>query len=268
MSSIVPLKGFGSGGVALNFKVVDGTAQPANPKENTIWVITSEKMTGWVFSATEPEAPAEGMVWIATGVASPVAFNALKRQGMMIYPLLAKQYFGGIWEPITAQSFQNGVWRDWLVYAFFEGDLCEDITGGWIPVQRSVEINPVLPTMTIKDGKMTVSAYKASAANYFGGTVQTNNKIDMTPYSAVVFHVTDFACDAGSGTPHFVIGVTGDAEKAKYTMDAYAEITSNGYVTVDVSGLDISCVIAINPRSPGLAGSTAYITVDQIHFVW
>ena len=68
--------GGGSGG--LNFKVVGGTTSPSNPKENTIWVNTDQKITSWIFSATKPEGPSEGTVWIMTGTTSTVEFNALK----------------------------------------------------------------------------------------------------------------------------------------------------------------------------------------------
>ena len=52
----------GGGGIAgLNFKVVGGTTQPTNPKENTIWVNTNTDITSWVFSAGQPESPTEGL---------------------------------------------------------------------------------------------------------------------------------------------------------------------------------------------------------------
>lgn len=44
----------GGGGAALNFKVVGGTTQPSNPKENTIWVNTSQEITSLDFGVTAP----------------------------------------------------------------------------------------------------------------------------------------------------------------------------------------------------------------------
>ena len=43
-----------TGGAGLNFKVVGGTVAPANPKENTIWVNTPNRIAGWIFSNTDP----------------------------------------------------------------------------------------------------------------------------------------------------------------------------------------------------------------------
>lgn len=102
----------GGGGASLNFKVVGGTAAPNNPKENTIWVNTDAEITGWVFSATEPETASEGMVWISVGTSSPVAFNALKKNNITVYPLTAKQYVSGAWVDKEAKSYQSGTWKD------------------------------------------------------------------------------------------------------------------------------------------------------------
>lgn len=103
-----------SGGTSLNFKVVGGTSQPTSACENTIWVNTSTAITSWEFSPTEPATPAEGMVWIITGTSSTVAFNALKKNGIQVCPLSAKQYVGGQWVTVQAKSHQDGELVDWV----------------------------------------------------------------------------------------------------------------------------------------------------------
>lgn len=127
-------KGFkkGAGGAnPLNFKVVGGTTAPANPKENTIWVNTDVAISSWVFSATQPEAPAEGMVWILTGTASKVSMNTLKKNALNVYPVAAKQYICGAWVDKTAKSYQNGEWAEWVTYLYNEGNEFTDLSGGW-----------------------------------------------------------------------------------------------------------------------------------------
>lgn len=103
------------GGAALNFKVVGGTTSPASPTENTIWVNTGESITSWAFAVAEPDSPTEGMVWVAVGASSTVAFNALRKNALMIYPISAKQYVGGVWVDKTAMSYQGGQWVDWIM---------------------------------------------------------------------------------------------------------------------------------------------------------
>lgn len=99
-----------AGGGGLNFKVVGGSTQPGNPKENTIWIDTDAEITGWSFSATEPESPDDGMVWVEIGSASAVQFNALKKNCVLLYPITAKQYVSGAFVDKAAMIYADGTW--------------------------------------------------------------------------------------------------------------------------------------------------------------
>lgn len=121
MNKVVPLHGFGGGGALLNFGVVSGTAAPTYPRENTIWVNTDKKITGYYFSATQPENMTEGEVWFSVGTFSSVAFSATKKNSVMVYPLLAKQKIDGALVDVTAKSYQGGKWVDW-----WRGELYKD----------------------------------------------------------------------------------------------------------------------------------------------
>ena len=110
----------GGGGNSLNFNVVNGwDSPPSNPKENTIWVNTGVVITSWVFSATQPANPAQGMVWFSTGASSPVAFNALKKNSIMVYPMSARIYNNGEWSEKEAKIYQNGAWVEWAPEPFY-----------------------------------------------------------------------------------------------------------------------------------------------------
>lgn len=119
------------GGNPLNFKVVGGTAEPSNPKENTIWVNTDKEITGWHFATEQPDDMKEGEVWFSTGTYSTTEFNALKKNGIQVYPISAKQYVGGAWVNKVAKSYQGGAWVDLRVYLYNDGNEFIDITGGW-----------------------------------------------------------------------------------------------------------------------------------------
>ena len=110
----------GGGGNSLNFNVVNGwDSPPSNPKENTSWVNTGVVITSWVFSATQPANPAQGMVWFSTGASSPVAFNALKKNSIMVYPMSARIYNNGEWSEKEAKIYQNGAWVEWAPEPFY-----------------------------------------------------------------------------------------------------------------------------------------------------
>lgn len=113
MSMIVNMTG---NAPALNFKVVGGTAAPNNPKGNTIWVNTGEKITGSALSFGAPAEPEEGMVWIMISTRGRNVFNALKKNTLAISPMAAKQYVNGAWQAKEAQIYIDGEWRDFAQY--------------------------------------------------------------------------------------------------------------------------------------------------------
>ena len=233
---VVPLRGFGGGGTSLNFKVLayptEEALLAATPRDNTIGVVTDQKITSWHFSAEEPNVYAisvkpgssthnllaphkvsagdifnfiipadvtsifeairitdpytnkyyavrytnkgaptswiagtrvgikisdeintvgswggngtaylytigfyyheERVVWFPTGTSSVVAFNALKKDTIMVYPLSAKQYINGAWVEVTAKSYQGGEWVDWWNGELYTpGNEWSNFTGGW-----------------------------------------------------------------------------------------------------------------------------------------
>lgn len=125
----------GSGGAPLNFKVVPNP-RPDTAKENTIWVDT-DRINNYYFSATQPENMVNYDVWFHVGTSSSVEFNALKKNGIQVYPISAKQYIGGALVDKTAKSCLGGVWVDWIRYLYHTGDECTDITGGWVVIDTA-----------------------------------------------------------------------------------------------------------------------------------
>ena len=159
----------GGGGGWLNFKVVGGTSQPINPKENTIWVNTETEISGWVFSAEEPGEPAEGMVWIYTGISSTVEFNALKKNGIQVYPVSAKQDVGGAWVTKHLKVYQKGEWHQTDIVFFKNGT----IKDGYVTV-GNVNIGTDTINVTISDmassyvihGPISLSGYNRITMTY------------------------------------------------------------------------------------------------------
>lgn len=174
-----------SGGTSLNFKVVGGTTQPTSPKENTIWVNTSTAITGWEFSPTEPATPAEGMVWISTGTSSAVEFNALKKNGIQVCPLAAKQYVGGQWGDKEAKIYQGGQWVDWVTYLYAPGDECTDNGGHWVTAAKNLTSSgggAANLTLTLGASGMTIAQTNAAR----GGICYKEDPIDLTEATTIV----------------------------------------------------------------------------------
>lgn len=167
----------GSGGGGLNFRIIGGTTMPSNPKENDIWVNTSDKITDWIFSATQPNT-ATGRVWFCTGTSSDAKFNALKKNQIQVYPISAKQYVSGKWVDKTAKSYLASAWRDW-----WNGELYQvGQTNGW----RTK--NLILTNNNVCDGGGTID-YESSQmtltgpSNGHGTTFYYDTKVDLTKYT-------------------------------------------------------------------------------------
>lgn len=115
----------GGGGAALNFKVLAYATEEellaATPAENTIGIVTTAPITSWIFSSEEPSPLTPGMVWISTSSSSSAAFNALKKNNVMVYPISAKQVVSGELVHVIAKSRQGGEWVDWISYIYAYG---------------------------------------------------------------------------------------------------------------------------------------------------
>lgn len=165
--------GAGGGSGGLNFKVICNP-QPSTAKENTIWIDT-DTITSWIFSATEPSPAEPGMIWITIGTSSTVEFNALKKNGIQVYPISAKQYVGGAWAEVTAKSYQNGKWANWICYLLSNDNLHEEVTGGW-------ELSDGYTFEKQPDGTFYLA--RSSSATY--DPINTKNKIDVTNYTKAI----------------------------------------------------------------------------------
>lgn len=189
-------------GVELNFKVVGGTTKPASASENTIWINTNVKISEWTFSATEPEAPSAGMVWIITDTKSTTSFNALKKNNINLYPVAAKQYVNGAWVSKTIKSNQGDEWTESAIprtYIFKSGE------------------GALVATKSRSGRQSSVTLTQDSIAFYCGtgdtGTViQTQNPISLTSFSKLKARAV---CTSATSTSHpaqigFATALAGD----------------------------------------------------------
>lgn len=232
-------------GVELNFNIVGGTTAPSNPVENTIWVNTSNEITSWEFSATEPTG-SDGKVWIHVGTTSKVEFNILQDNVVKMYPLSAKQYISGAWVTKKIMIYNNSMWHELItdLYLYKKGDLCTNVTGGWTAqaLKLTSATSEAAPTITHYTSHMHITG---SSTTYSGGIIRTNSKVDLSDYSTLTVYG-----DFGTlySTSYLTIrAYTGiGSTQTEYSV-AQKTITKNGtqYVTVDVSSIKQSCYIAI-----------------------
>ena len=229
----------GGGGANLNFQVVGGTTEPTNPKENTIWINTSEEIQKFVFSPATPIDTVEGLAWIKTGTSGEIVVNALKQDAIMLYLNACKQYRVDNYVGRIASIYQNGEWKqfstDWDKYYFKNGDQCTDITGGWTSDGYTYG-SYAMRAGTIGD-KITISTTEAVSASVVG----TVNAVDITDISKLYVTVDSLTSGYTSG----YIKVCTDKSA---TVSAKETTLSVGTVELDVSditGEHYICIVTV-----------------------
>jgi hypothetical protein len=248
-------KGFkhgAGGGASLNFKVI-GNPQPETAKDNTIWVDTDVKITSWVFSATQPETAEEGVVWFTTGTSSTAPFNALKKNGIMVYPLTAQQYVSGAWVDKTAKSYQNGALVDWWNGELYDtGNEYETFTGGWTATALSstTQVTKDTTSMTIK-------------TDYGDDALYCSKKIDLTHFKKLVVDskngTTTSSAEHRDGRTKVCVwsAIDGDGSSNRVAYVDYPA-KHDGELELDVSALTGEYYVGI------FAGKYYYVTVRKV----
>ena len=108
-----------SGG-GLNFEVVGGTEQPANPNVNMIWVNTSAEIVNWAITQEEPTSPDEGLLWIkAMDSSGGTELVVGEDNKIILYLGHAKLYTSSGWEQVEAALFADGQWNYFSSVGYF-----------------------------------------------------------------------------------------------------------------------------------------------------
>lgn len=247
------------GGAALNYKIVEGTTEPSNPSENTIWVNTDIAITDYVFSTSQPEG-IEGRVWIIVGTSSAVEFNALKKNAIQIYPTSMRQYVSGSWVPKIAKTYQNGTWVDWWDGVLYEPGMTEGLTAlAWESASDQTARTP-----KISYGSDSVTLTMDTDDTGLGGRtgVAYFDPVDLTPYKtlSINFTMSGTCTDSSTSNGLFVWESVGNGY---YSSAAARAIFTSGDTSksIDVSTLEGMFYIGVGLRRHE---DTKKITVKSI----
>lgn len=226
----------GGGGTALNFKVVRYASEsdlPETAKENTIAFFSDVEMSSYVFDVVVPTEPIQGMVWFLTGTSSTVAFNALKKNAIEVYPLSAKQYVDGEWVDVTAKSYQNGTWVDWILYLYKSGQSENEVKAKWTTSTRWYSVNAKAPTLAVGNSNFSATI-SDTTLNYQSGVLETTDGVDLTNWKTVTFEVSGYQVTGSEG--YIDLGVT-NVLTGSADVTASVKATGIGTYTLDVSAL-------------------------------
>lgn len=242
------------GGAGLNFSVKAYASQSALPsveKENTIAVITETDITSWIFSATEPETPEEGMVCFPVGTSSPVEFNALKKNGIHVYPLSAKQYVGGAWVHKEVKIYQNGAWAKVATYLYNNGNQCANLTGGWQGLLNAGSTNSMI-TVTFNTDNVKIS----SGSGAYSGVFTTKATVDLSQATILTLNMVE---RTGSPYTRFYVSTKSNTHEGAV---AGKDVGTTGAASIDVSNLTGRYYVGVYYYS----GSAGSCTFDEVYY--
>lgn len=250
----------GGGGSSLNFDVkayADVAALQSDvPKENTIGVITTVKITDWVFAAQEPDEPKEGTIWIVTGQSSGVEFNALKKNSILVYPVSIKQYISGAWVDVEAKTYQNGKWVDLLyVYLISGSTLNTAFAGAW---NQTTGQQGVGGSAQMTSEGLVVTANKGNGGSGSVFRYGPDNKINFSDFNSI-----EFVVDIKSGSGKFAAIVTSEFATGYNSANvAYVDTAisqANQTVSMDVSGVNGEYYLRVGTNSLANAAGYSYV---------
>lgn len=119
-----------STGVEFNFDVkayaTEAELLADTPKENTIGIITTTPIDRWAFVGTSVVDDAwgsEGDLYIYSGTdnSATSAFNALKKNEIILSPMSAKQKVGGTYVGVPAMIYKGGAWAELKALTIIDG---------------------------------------------------------------------------------------------------------------------------------------------------
>ena len=217
-------------GASLNFKVVGGLTQPSGPSENTIWVNTNTKITGYAFAPTAPADLAEGVVWFATGKSGMIGFNAMKKNTIMLYPLHAKQKVSGNLEKVDAQIYISGEWKKLFSGMIYEtGAYYTEYTDYKLPSNAVIQDGADVLTLSTVANK-TSEVYKVFGPVPLDGI----NSLELSCY---------FADAVTSGAHRRVLYVAKSPSVGRKDAEAIKEVSSTSQFNIEATiSLDVSAL--------------------------
>jgi hypothetical protein len=168
---------------------------------------------------------AAGQVWIETGAGSLTPFNALKKNGIMVYPVNAKLYQQGAWKKKPARTYQNGAWAEWWTgQLYINGTDYTEVTGGW-------SVGGYPPSGWSSSQVKSVTLHKNATNMSFGGglnNIWPGKIIDLTNFTKLVWK--------GSASGYSLIHVTNKKESSFDSSDvASADISGKTTASIDIS---------------------------------
>lgn len=253
--------------IELNFDVVGGTTPPSNPIENTIWVNTDMEITGWGFDTEPAEYLTTGGVWIKTSTNGNVEFNALKKNGICIYPQSCMQWDGTKYVSKDVKVYKNGEWLALKIWFLQGGEQYTDATGGWAVIDTPSGAHQ---TATIDSNGITFSTTEHTYRE-----IATVLPVDFTNINTLYFSVPRISLSGGDYR-RFSMGINStrthklvnNYDPEGWLVEKFIQNpqpATNLLYSLDTSSVNTECYILAVTGCGG--GTTLTVVINEIYGV-
>ena len=144
----------------------------------------------------------------------------------------------------------------YILYLYNNGDMCEDITGGWDAKAYAKGSVTQKKTPTLNTSGKAIGISLTTKQNSAQGSVITVNKIDITNYTKLCFNVTSL-----SSNGKITFGIT-SAPGSSYKMELPL-VAVKGLNEIDISDVSGEYTIAIAVTA--YANETTTAKIDSIY---
>lgn len=246
----------GGGGGGLNLKVVGGTTQPANPRENTVWINTTTAITGYALGPTPPENGTDGLVWLKTADTG-VEINVGRKNAVLLHLADGKLYTGGAWTSMEGWVYVNSAWTQFareIIVLYKNGVEETELSGGLSTFVGSSSVASVKKNAT---NIVTMASYRSS--NNTSAFVYPKNKIDFTNLSTVTVN-SDWITSRTEGAA--LIYLASKIANNQDVTETFA-VAKNAN-TLDVSKISGEYYLCVGCKSYGTSGAKVVCTIKEI----
>ena len=249
---------------------VTGTSQTGEYTPST--EVTSVRLTWRTFglessvefvgSEERTDASAEGAVWISTGTNSPTAFNALKKNNVTVYPLSAEQCIDGVWRVMDAETYQNGVWVEWIPIGalYWHGNECTDITGGWTSKAWKMQSDAGTTAQTFEIARNSDHLMFTKTGD-IGAVMYAEKSIDLTNVKTIHFKgEMSMASRANWVAFHVWTNMNG----TYWATNSVASVNTSTSEAIQEFALDVSALTGNYFLGFGIYSAACYVKVEEL----
>lgn len=183
-----------------NFTIgIAQTAPTEAAADNTITIVSDCFMDSYIFSATEPENPVMGLVWIQVGDGALVSFSPVKEQLIMVYPVKVFQYVYQEWLEREAFICGNSKWTQFSfltpeitdIFLLNGANQCTELSGGWKSSPYSAGSGYATITQSFTVGADGLDVTLDATNGYCSTYISTTNMIDVSQYKTLIFEFSE-----------------------------------------------------------------------------